>query len=221
MSVVDSLTVLRGESNLSAALNMAVDDALVARAGAPILRFYGWHSPAVSFGYFSKFEDVRALMPERELVRRSTGGGIVLHGEDLTYSFILPRSHPLYSRRPLEIYTALHDAMRRACIAHGLRATLAAQPAPRISDACFANPVAADLLIDGRKVAGAAQRKSRAGLLHQGSIQIANLPAEFETTFASEVCSDYVLAGLDADTIAAAARIAERKYATDQWTRRR
>jgi lipoate-protein ligase A len=69
----------------AAALNMAVDEALLISATAPILRFYRWRAPALSFGYFGRYAEVDNQAGGREIVRRWTGGGIVLHGDDLTY----------------------------------------------------------------------------------------------------------------------------------------
>src|SRR5436189_4258680 len=70
----------------SAAMNMAIDEALLEHAKIPLIRFYRWYSPALSFGYFGRFSDVAEHADVRDLVRRWTGGGIVFHGDDLTYS---------------------------------------------------------------------------------------------------------------------------------------
>ena len=124
-------------------------------------------------------------MEQRDVVRRWTGGGSVLHGEDLTYSLVTPATDPASLHGPAAIYAALHGAIRDALRAEGSEAELAAQAAPKISDACFANPVRDDVMLRGRKIAGAAQRRTRGGFLHQGSIQIPDLPASFRERFAS------------------------------------
>src|ERR1700689_396612 len=67
----------------SAALNMAIDEALLAIISRPVLRIYRWSRAAVSFGCFERWLPVQAAHPAREPVRRWTGGGIVLHGDDL------------------------------------------------------------------------------------------------------------------------------------------
>ena len=77
-------------------MNMAIDEALLETAVVPSIRFYRWHSPALSFGYFGKFSDVAIYAAERDLVRRWTGGGIVFHGDDLTYSIVIPASDPVF-----------------------------------------------------------------------------------------------------------------------------
>jgi lipoate-protein ligase A len=71
-------------------MNMAIDEALLESLTLPAVRFYRWQSPALSFGYFGRFADVASYQSERDLVRRWTGGGIVFHGEDLTYSILIP-----------------------------------------------------------------------------------------------------------------------------------
>src|SRR3954447_23685482 len=148
----------------AAALNMAVDEALLADVRTPVLRFYRWRRPSLSFGYFGCYAEVAEQFDRRDIVRRWTGGGIVPHGDDLTYSVIIPAAHPFFRRSPLEVYAAVHEAIRRALETNNIAAILADQAAPKISDDCFANAVRADVVSGDRKIAGAAQRRSRAGL---------------------------------------------------------
>src|SRR6476660_2781306 len=91
-SLFATLHVYHDDSSHSAAMNMAIDEALLESAAVPSIRFYGWQFPALSFGYFGRFFDVASYACERDLVRRWTGGGIVFHGDDLTYSIVLPSS---------------------------------------------------------------------------------------------------------------------------------
>ena len=88
----------------SAAMNMAIDEALLEYATVPCIRFYRWHSPALSFGYFGKFGHVACYTGERDLVRRWTGGGIVFHGDDLTYSIVIPANNEAFSESSMSIY---------------------------------------------------------------------------------------------------------------------
>jgi len=204
-----------------AALNMAVDEALLAEAAAPILRFYRWRQPSLSFGYFGLYAEAARQSDHREIVRRWTGGGIVPHGDDLTYSVIIPKAHPFFPKSSLEIYAAVHEAIRRALESNQIEAALVNQPAPKISDHCFANAVRADVVSDGRKIAGAAHRRSRAGLLHQGSIQRPDLPDRFRTDFAMTLCDRYETKALASELIERAALIAAKKYETNEWLTRR
>src|SRR5450755_3610789 len=111
MSMFGALEVYHDDIPRSAPMNMAVDEALLGSATFPVLRFYRWRSPALSFGYFGSYADVADQRDEREIVRRWTGGGVVPHGADLTYSVIIPASHPFFARSSLAIYSDLHDAI--------------------------------------------------------------------------------------------------------------
>ncbi len=202
-------------------MHMAVDEALLLRQRAPTLRFYSWRAPAVSFGYFGRFEEAARLAPDRELVRRWTGGGVVLHGNDLTYSFVVPASHPFCERSSQETYAALHEAIRAALYGEGITATLADKSAPKVSEACFANPVRADLLVCGEKVAGGAQRRTRGGLLHQGSIQVPSLSRDFAFCFAAKLSANFQNCPLPPELSTAAEALAKTKYATRGWLTRR
>src|SRR2546423_14295250 len=117
--MIDGLQVFDDFEPKRAALNMAVDEALLVDSLAPVLRFYRWERPSISFGYFGRYVEVAAESERRDLVRRWTGGGIVPHGADLTYSVVVPRDHPFFQRSSLEIYGAIHDAISRALQANG------------------------------------------------------------------------------------------------------
>src|SRR5213082_3723701 len=120
-----SLHVCHDDIPHSAALNMAIDEALLEQAAVPSIRFYQWHSPALSFGYFGRFADVADYAGERDLVRRWTGGGIVFHEEDLTYSIVIPPGDPVFSESSMSIYEKIHRALCNAFAANGERVELA------------------------------------------------------------------------------------------------
>jgi lipoyl(octanoyl) transferase len=169
----------KGES----AWNMALDEALlhaVANIGRPILRFYGWNEPAATFGYFQKYADIAAWTSLRPLIRRPTGGGLVPHDADWTYSVIIPPSHPLYELRAAESYLHLHRWVAGALCAANIPAELAPSASKEIPGQCFAGAEQHDILLNSRKIAGAAQRRAREGLLIQGSVQ--SLPATADRT---------------------------------------
>jgi lipoate-protein ligase A len=201
----------------SAAMNMATDEALLESVSAPSLRLYGWRTASLSFGYFGAFDSVAEHQTTRDIVRRWSGGGTVFHGDDLTYSLILPAKDAAASR---VVYVAVHDAIRRA-LTGNIRVSLADAAAPKISDACFANPVEADVMADGRKIAGAAHRRTRRGLLHQGSIQLVTLPKGFAQAFATELCEACESRSLAAEVLDRARQISEQRYATAAWLHRR
>ena len=204
----------------SAALNMAIDEVLLESARVPSLRFYRWRSASVSFGYFGRLADAQTEFPGSELVRRWTGGGIVAHGADLTYSVVLPHPHADRFRSSRVAYSLIHGAIIRALGADS-HVTLASTAAPKISDACFANAVENDVIANGRKIAGAAQRRTRGGLLHQGSIQAETIPAGFRERFAGELCAWSAPDSLGDELLTRASEIAAAKYATNEWLQRR
>jgi len=248
MSIFGALEVYQDDPARSAAMNMAIDEALLEMANIPSIRFYRWSSPALSFGYFGRFADVVDYAAQRALVRRWTGGGIVLHGDDLTYSVIIPRNDPVFAGSSMSIYENVHGALcqaLRVIVKHAdLLAVAAVCDRRTIQDRsvhsweitgreinatvtdrhyndCFANPVRADVLVDGRKVAGAAQRRTRSGLLHQGSIQRVDLGADFARRFAKELAENCSQRRIDSELSDRAKKIAKKKYATQAWLRRR
>src|ERR1700720_3266543 len=145
MSIFGSLDVYHDESPRSAALNMAIDEALLESVSEPSIRFYRWNYPALSFGYFGNFADVSNHSAERDLVRRWTGGGIVFHGDDLTYSIVIPAGDAAFAKSSISIYEKIHNAIRAALALSGQDVELAANGVPKVSDSCFANPVRADV----------------------------------------------------------------------------
>jgi lipoate-protein ligase A len=227
----DSLIVYHDESSRTAAINMAADEALLESAIAPTIRFYGWDHPALSFGYFGRYADV--AQHKRDLVRRWTGGGIVFHGEDLTYSIVVPAGDSAFLESSMSIYEKVHQALSDALTASGQHAVLAAiddrggrGAATRASSIdgvynCFANPVRADVLLNERKIAGAAQRRTRRGLLHQGSIQNVVLGNGLTEWFAQALSKKTERREINKEVLARAEEIAKDKYGSDSWLRKR
>ncbi len=153
---------------------MALDEALLEampRLGKPVLRFYGWTEPAATFGYFQKFAEVERATHLRPLIRRPTGGGIVPHDADWTYSLAFPTNHEWYSLKAIESYRRAHEWIQRAFAKLNVATELAHAAKSEIPGACFAGYEKSDVLWRGRKIAGAAQRRNKLGLLIQGSVQ--------------------------------------------------
>jgi len=175
------------------AWNMAVDEVLlgvVGQSGVPILRFYQWARPTLSLGYFQQFAD-RSLHPassQADIVRRLSGGGAILHDRELTYSLILPATHP--AARDTQ---ALYDTVHRAIVAT-LNAILADEdsqwqavlctgpaklPARDEPFLCFQRRSAGDILLSrtsattsatDMKIVGSAQRRRQGVVLQHGSV---------------------------------------------------
>jgi lipoate-protein ligase A len=165
-----------------AAENMALDFLLLQRypqAQAARFRHYEWRGPAFTFGLSQSLEFVRAQLPAGEdfdLCRRPTGGGVVDHRDDWTYTLVIPRGHPLEAERATQSYRSVH-----ACLADALRALGAPvvlkerhvnATASNLPGVCFQRAEVFDVLNEytGDKVAGAAQKRNKNGLLLQGSI---------------------------------------------------
>jgi hypothetical protein len=156
------------------ALNMALDQALLdhaPRLGRPVLRFYSWTEPAATFGYFQKIAEVEKATVLRPLVRRPTGGGLVPHDADWTYGVVFPPTHEWYQLRAEESYARVHQWIQAAFASLGTPTELAPCCRKELPGQCFAGHEKFDLLWLGRKIAGAAQRRTRTGLLIQGSVQ--------------------------------------------------
>ena len=175
----------------SAAASMAADEALLMTASQPILRVYSWQQPTVSFGYFIPVADARRAAPEgAALMRRWTGGGIVPHGKDFTWSLIIPRNCPAARLPPAESYQQFHHALASALAMAGFPSEQcpAATPVPA-GGLCFEAPAPGDLMQAGRKLAGAGQRRCRHGLLHQGSVAPLPLPPDFPHLLATSLAA--------------------------------
>ena len=156
------------------AFNMAMDEALLEFApesGQPVLRFYGWTQAAASFGYFQHIADLERVTPLRPLVRRPTGGGLVPHDADWTYSVVTPPNHPWYELRAAASYERVHQWIQAAFNSLGIATELAPCCRKEIPGQCFAGYEKSDVLRFGKKIAGAAQRRTKTGLLIQGSVQ--------------------------------------------------
>ncbi len=161
------------------AFNMALDEALLeaaSRPGRPVLRFYGWTEPAATFGYFQKYADVERATPLRPLIRRPTGGGIVPHDADWTYSLAFPPGHEWHLLKAEESYRRVHEWIQSAFAKLKVATTLAPNTHKTGPGQCFAGYEKFDVLWNGKKIAGAAQRRNKFGLLIQGSVQPPLIP---------------------------------------------
>ena len=154
--------------------NMALDEALLEQIAAidrPVLRLYGWSQPAATFGYSQRYREVAEWTPLRPLIRRITGGGLVPHDADWTYSLVFPPQHPWYQLSAEESYRRAHDWISASFRILQVQAQLSEccdKPAP---GRCFVGAEKFDVLSAGKKIAGAAQKRNKLGLLVQGSIQ--------------------------------------------------
>jgi lipoate-protein ligase A len=177
-----------------AAENMACDFLLLQRYPEPRaarFRHYSWRAPAFTFGYSQKIAFVRSQLPldgPFDLCRRASGGGLVDHCEDWTYALVIPRGHALEAERAALSYRVVHACLAEALRAQGAPVALQepvalptpdaagaggpGAPAPLLAGICFQRAETHDVVnpLNGEKIAGAAQKRNKHGLLFQGSI---------------------------------------------------
>jgi lipoate-protein ligase A len=166
--------------------NMRLDAELLENlnpSAEAILHFYDWAYPSATYGYFIKthnFLNLTAIKNKKiSLARRPTGGGIVLHLSDLAFSVLVPTGHEGFSENTLENYQYVNEKVKKAIQATLEETSLELLPQdpqpldPSSSHFCMAKPTIFDVMLGGKKIAGAAQRKRKQGFLHQGSISIA------------------------------------------------
>lgn len=177
--------ILSGSAGAST--NMAIDARLLeslAEDKRCILRLYDWDCHSATYGYFLDPYQYLKRDAGIHLARRPTGGGILFHHTDLTFSICIPQGHPGYSTNTLENYAfingAILDTVQKFLGERGKPALLPFESEPSNASClhfCMAQPTKYDVIVDERKVGGGAQRRTRHGFLHQGTIAIA-LPSE-------------------------------------------
>ena len=201
---------------------MALDEALLRSVSQPVLRVYRWREKTVSIGCFGSWSEARsAFGSEWAVVRRWTGGGVVPHDGDWTYSLVVPAGVPLGESSTVASYRVIHRALATALAGGGINAELAPEAPASLGGLCFAAAVTADVLVGGKKVAGAAQRRTRFGLLHQGSLQGVTVPAGTAEALAAHLgCPAPSLYTPRAQLLAEAETLRAERYATPAWLHR-
>lgn len=172
------------EGPAGGAWQMAVDEVLLesaAEQGQATLRFYQWSEPTLSLGYFQAYGERRGHISSRDcdVVRRQTGGGAIMHDREWTYSLALPVAHPLAADATF-LYHAVHEAlcatMAQWDVSLAVRDASEALPADRQPFLCFLRKTEGDVLCEGVKVGGSAQRRRRGAILQHGSLILARSP---------------------------------------------
>lgn len=153
------------------------------------LHFYQWNCPCLTYGYFT--DPFLHLNQEAlrhyglQIARRPTGGGIIFHLSDLSFSVLVPANHPHFSLNTLENYAWINQKVVEAITPFILESRklqlLQKEPECLSRDClafCMAKPTQYDLFLDGKKVGGAAQRRTKQGLLHQTSLSLLPPPKD-------------------------------------------
>jgi len=167
---------------------MARDEALlvgcVGPSAVPALRFYGWSPATVSLGYFQDYAEFESLKPPAgrlPVVRRTTGGGAILHDLELTYAMVIPMEHSLVGGQPGRLYALAHaaiiEAIGPAARLFGVAGGACGSSARQGPFFCFARRHDVDVVVDDArapggvsKIAGSAQRRTSHAVLQHGSI---------------------------------------------------
>lgn len=171
---------------------MAIDEALLAcfspAESAPILRLYGWNPPAFSCGRFQQPEKIinldRCRADAVQVVRRITGGGVIYHAAELTYSLACPADFIPGSRGVKDAFFQLTAFLLLFYRKLGLEACHAVdrhsgdKKLGVRTPLCFAGIESCDILIDGKKIGGNAQRRLRNVIFQHGSIPLRQMAAE-------------------------------------------
>jgi lipoate-protein ligase A len=236
------------------AWNMAADEVLLDQASRNsdwTLRLYRWAEPTLSLGYFQSCQARSGHASSRDcaVVRRPSGGGAILHDQELTYCLIAPAGHAL-ARDAHGLYRAVHGAFVQALAEVGVAAAMhesqasigssAAGPEPFL---CFQRRSVGDLLIGPAKVGGSAQRRRGGGVLQHGSFLLRRSSAAPElpgiedlhptdltaeawqtlliTRLERELALEIQPRGLNDQEREAAAALAHEKYSRRSWTQRR
>jgi lipoate-protein ligase A len=202
--------------------NMAVDQAWLEHSSLPVLRVYEWSMPTVTVGYAQNLAKLEAL-PDWPVVRRWTGGGVVLHDNDETYSVIVPASHGWAETRPLESYRLIHAALAEGLNAAGADGCRLAGPEDLLENPfCFVAPALHDVVRGRVKIAGAGQRRGKLGLLHQGSVQQVNVHPAFWERWAKVLASEVTqMTEPPSEVLARAHELVEKRYGLRSWLEER
>lgn len=213
---------------------MALDETLLLSVPPPgaWLRFYRWDAPALTFGYAQHWRDVAPLVPggdSSRAARRPTGGGVVFHGDDLTFSAGFPMPAVW---NPSAIYADLHARLLHALAEVGYTASTwhtPASSAPHTANGplrCFSSPVPMDLTTpDGKsKILGGALRRICTRVLYQGSLRL--IPTLSDTPSLRDALTSAWADFLGCSRVLPASRVAPApsvlaKYQSTAWLVRR
>jgi lipoyl(octanoyl) transferase len=203
---------------LSGETNMAIDEALL-RDATPespvVLRVYRWEQPTLSLGYFQSWDDCRSVPGLSDLpwVRRRTGGGAIVHDQEITYSILIPETRNKTSKGHSELlYRAIHGSavenLQRLGWDAKLSETCTCSTATNQKEEpflCFSRRSPVDLIVGSDKIMGSAQRRTSAGLLQHGSLLIRHSPTTPELIGLSELTRQFpsklVQEGFCADSV--------------------
>lgn len=154
-------------------MNMAIDEAILHYCKVPVLRVYGWNPKAISVGYNQDMQEINLQNCKNNginVVRRITGGKAVFHDKEITYSFILPESLGLLPKEINESYRSIANALVSALKKFNVEVEIKKVPERVATSICFNSSNWYELLVNGKKISGSAQRRMSGKILQHGSI---------------------------------------------------
>lgn len=182
----------------SGAWNMAVDQVLLQSAfenEIATLRWYSWE-PTASLGYFQSETELQndSRLAKLPHVRRLSGGGTLVHDQELTYSLTLPPSQSLI-KRPIDLYRIVHQCIAAELSNRGANATLRGVTVKNRQEPvlCFAREDEHDLVLNGHKIMGSAQRRRRGAILQHGGLLLAASSVTPELLGVRDLCPGFSL----------------------------
>lgn len=227
---LEQIKVWRDEAFREPALEMALDHALLDHSilkGDAIARFYAWNAPAVTVGYFHQIgkTETESISP----VRRYTGGGLVEHGEDVTFALIFPSGSVPANASSASRYQWIHAELAKALRLSGFITTRHEESFQNGESPCFQHAVSEDLIdpVTGSKICGGAQRRCKGTVIHQGSIRLPESYRDLNSPWIEHFLNSLAATQSDlsenekTNFTARAIRIRSERYGTEGWNLQR
>lgn len=212
--------------------HMAADEILCSLPEKYMLRFFNWQGFGITYGYSQRAAQVEQAVKNAGknincITRRPTGGGMVFHEDDITFSFIFPSPELMFE--PNKTYEKLHSAINKKYAECGEIFSLMSEKTKSYAVnspamACFSKPVNLDILYNGTKVLGGALRKFGSRMLYQGSFQApkARERKNFHQMVISNALAEafnikWEVKNFTSHMTNAAEKLAKEKYSTQAW----
>ena len=188
-----------------------------------VVRIYRWETPTVSLGYFQKDDaEIDVRLENCPRVRRVTGGGAILHDDEITYSCVLPSSHAL-SRLPIQIYSVVHSAIIELLSECGAGAAMRQdkETSSSVSEEepflCFLRSDPRDVVMSDAKILGSAQRRRRSNVLQHGSVLLRASKLTPEIPGVLDICPEFHAERFERNLPTVIASALSKKHRISSW----
>lgn len=231
--------------------NMAVDEALLMsdEFDGITLRFYQWSEPTLSLGYFQPLaeRDQHTASQNCTVVRRASGGGAILHDQELTYSIVAPVAQR-FGDTAAELYDVAHQTLCEVLSDWNIQAQMCStedvlalgKSEPFL---CFQRRSRGDVLLGPHKICGSAQRRHQARVLQHGSLllgrsaaapelpgirelsatapELSELRSAWQNTLARRLQLASIVSALSSCEVEMSQAVVEGKFGSPKWTAKR